>query len=66
MVGGVINASVASSLTFAMGEAWLKVCQLSLSGNLPTVNGKIDTEAVRRLFEDELGRRMPRIRQRES
>ncbi len=62
VVGGVINASVASGLTLAMGEAWLRVCQLYVAGALPTVDGKIDTKAVRELFEAELGKRLPHIR----
>jgi len=66
VVGGVINASVASSLTLAMGEAWLRVCQLSLTGSLPTVNGKLDTTAVRQLFEAEMAKRLPHIRRDQS
>ncbi len=62
VVGGVINASVASGLTLAMGEAWLRVCQLYVTGGLPTVDGKIDTAAVRKLFEAELTKRLPDIR----
>ncbi|MFZ0529746.1 MAG: GTPase, partial [Propionicimonas sp.] len=37
VVGGVINASVASSLTLAMGQAWLVVCQRAFSGTLPSL-----------------------------
>ena len=66
MVGGVINASVASSLTLAMGQAWLVVCQRAFHKALPTLDGRIDAEAVGRLFEAEMARRMPRIRHRDQ
>lgn len=64
IAGGVINASVASGFTLAMGQSWLVVCQKSFNKTLPLLNGKIDTEAVRRLFEAELAKRLPRVRQR--
>ena len=59
VVGGVINASVASSFTLAMGQAWLVVCQKAFNKTLPSLDGKIDAAAVGRLFEDELAKRMP-------
>jgi len=64
VVGGVINASVASSFTLAMGQAWLVVCQRAFNKSLPGIGGKIDGEAVRKLFEDELAKRLPHIRHR--
>lgn len=64
VVGGVINASVASSFTLAMGQAWLVVCQRAFKGTLPSLDGKVDAAAVGQLFESELAKRMPRIRQR--
>jgi uncharacterized protein (DUF697 family)/GTP-binding protein EngB required for normal cell division len=66
VAGGVINATVASGFTLAMGQAWLVVCQRAFTKNLPMLDGKVDTEAVRRLFESELAKRLPRIRQREQ
>lgn len=65
VVGGVINASVASGLTLAMGQAWLVVCQKTFNKTLPMIDGKLDTAAVRHLFESELARRMPGIRKPE-
>ena len=62
LVGGVVNASVASSFTLAMGQAWVAVCQRAFKGTLPTLGGKLDAEAVTRLFEDELAKRMPKLR----
>lgn len=62
IAGGVINASVASGFTLAMGQAWLAVCQKSFTKSLPMLDGKIDTAAVRKLFEAELVRRLPKVR----
>ena len=62
VAGGVINASVASSFTLAMGQAWLVVCQKAFNKTLPSLDGKLDATAVGRLFEEELAKRMPRIR----
>jgi uncharacterized protein (DUF697 family)/GTPase SAR1 family protein len=66
VVGGVINASVASGITLAMGQAWTVVCQRAFSGSLPMLDGKFDTDAVRRLFEDEVAKRMPKIRRQQG
>jgi uncharacterized protein (DUF697 family)/GTPase SAR1 family protein len=66
VVGGVINASVASGITLAMGQAWTVVCQRAFSGSLPMLDGKFDTDAVRRLFEDEVAKRMPKIRRQQD
>lgn len=66
VVGGVINASVASSLTLAMGQSWLVVCQRSLDGTLPQLDGKLDTGAVKQLFETEMTKRLPLIRHRDA
>jgi uncharacterized protein (DUF697 family)/predicted GTPase len=65
VVGGVINASVASSFTLAMGQAWLVVCQRAFRGTLPTLGGKLDAAAVGNLFESELAKRLPKIRHRD-
>jgi uncharacterized protein (DUF697 family) len=65
VVGGVINASVASSLTLAMGQAWLVVCRRAFDKSLPSIDGKLDTAAVGKLFEAELAKRMPHIRHRD-
>ena len=64
VAGGVINAGVASSFTMAMGQAWLVVCQKAAGGKLPSLNGVVDSKAVRDLFEEEFRKRMPTIRQR--
>ncbi|PWD52536.1 GTP-binding protein [Serinibacter arcticus] len=55
IAGGVIGASVASTFTFAMGEAWLTVCQRAAAGQLDNVAGVLDNEQVRRAFLDAFG-----------
>ncbi|TDT30029.1 GTPase family protein [Naumannella halotolerans] len=62
LVGGAISASVASSFTFAMGHAWVQVCQRAAAGKLPQVDGVLDSSAVREMFLRELGKRAPKIR----
>jgi Uncharacterized protein/domain associated with GTPases len=62
IAGGVINASVASSFTLAMGQAWLAVCRQAQSNSLPMLDGRFDAAAVRGLFEAEMAKRLPRIR----
>lgn len=62
VAGGVVSASVASAFTFAMGQAWLSVCQRSAGGNLPSLNGVVDAKALQDLFMSEFRRRIPGIR----
>lgn len=56
VVGGAINASVAGGITFAMGQAWLVVCQLLAKGELRGVDGALDNAAIRNLFNEEFRR----------
>ena len=63
VVGGVIGATVASTFTFAMGQAWLVVCQKASGGGLPSLGGVVDTKALQDLFMSEFKRRIPGIRQ---
>ena len=58
VAGGLIGAGVASSYTFAMGEAWLAVCQRALTGSFGRVGSALDTEAVRTAFTEEFKRRL--------
>ena len=62
VAGGVINASVASGFTLAMGHAWLSVCQKASGGEVPSINGVFDPEILREIFEAEFAKRMPKIR----
>lgn len=66
LVGGAISASVASAFTFAMGEAWLTVCQKAAAGGLPKIDGVIDNDAVRVLFETEFRKRVPGMRRKDD
>ena len=62
IAGGAISASVASVFTFAMGQAWLTVCQRSAGGSLPGLSGVADPKALHDLFMSEFRRRIPGIR----
>lgn len=64
VAGGVINASVASGFTLAMGHAWLAVVQKAAGGEVPSINGVFDPVVLRHVFEEEFARRVPRIRTR--
>jgi len=48
--------------TFAMGQAWLTVCQKSAGGTLPSLGGVTDSKALHDLFMSEFKRRIPGIR----
>jgi uncharacterized protein (DUF697 family) len=58
VVGGAINAGVASGITVAMGQAWLAVCIRLSQGKLNMVSGALDANAVRDMFRDEFKRQM--------
>ncbi|HET9649468.1 MAG TPA: GTPase [Microlunatus sp.] len=60
VIGGAIGAGVASTFTFAMGEAWLKVCQQVHAGKLGGLNGALDNEQLRDAFLEEFKKRLGR------
>lgn len=62
VAGGAIGAGVASSFTYAMGEAWLRVVLLAAEGRLSGVDGVLDNDRLREAFLDEFRRRAPRMR----
>jgi uncharacterized protein (DUF697 family)/GTP-binding protein EngB required for normal cell division len=62
VAGGMIGAAVASTFTFALGQAWLVVCQKMAAGQFLTGNGTVDTTAVRDAFMNEFKKRMAPIR----
>jgi uncharacterized protein (DUF697 family)/GTP-binding protein EngB required for normal cell division len=62
VVGGAINATVASTITFAMGRAWLVVCQLLARGELQSANGALDSAAIKQLFSEEFRRQWSKRR----
>lgn len=62
VAGGAISAGVAGAFTFAMGQAWLVVCQRIVGGQLPSLNGILDSRAVQELFMEEFKKRIPGVR----
>ena len=62
LIGGTINATVAGSITFAMGKAWMLVCQRLSQGELVGVDGALDDVAITRLFSEELRRQWTKRR----
>ena len=59
-VGGAINGAVAATLTFSMGAAWASVCHQIAEGKLRTLEGVLDTDAIRDLFTSEFKSRFKR------
>ncbi len=58
VAGGAMSAGVASSFTYAMGQAWLAVCQRLARGELGGLGKAMDTDAVRDAFSDEFKKRL--------
>jgi uncharacterized protein (DUF697 family) len=58
LVGGALGAGVASTFTYAMGQAWLTVCQRMVKGKLGPLGGAIDNDQVRQVFLDEFRQRL--------
>lgn len=58
VAGGVMSAGVASTFTYAMGQAWLVVCQRLAQGQLGGLGKAMDTEAVRDAFTNEFKKRL--------
>jgi uncharacterized protein (DUF697 family)/GTP-binding protein EngB required for normal cell division len=58
VAGGVLGAGVASSFTYAMGQAWLTVCQRVAQGKLGGLNRVIDNDQLREAFLDEFKKRL--------
>ncbi len=52
-VAAPISATVAGTFTYAMGHAWLRVCERLSRGELGAVGGALDGESVRRVFLEE-------------
>lgn len=65
VAGGVIGASVASSFTYAMGQAWLTVCQRLAAGQLRGVGGVLDNDQVKAAFLEEFRSKLT-IRRRDK
>ena len=52
-VAGTINATIASTFTYAIGQAWVRVCERLARGDLRSVGGALDSDKIHRLFMDE-------------
>ncbi len=57
VVGGVVGAGVASTFTYAMGQAWLTICQRVVKGTLGS-GGLVDNDQLRDVFLDEFRKRL--------
>lgn len=53
LVGGAISASVASTVTYAMGQAWIVVCRRLTNGEFAGIGGALDSQAIRDVFMHE-------------
>ena len=58
IVGGAIGAGVASTFTYAMGHAWLSVCQRAAKGKLGPLGGDAGEEQLREAFLAEFRSRL--------
>ncbi len=58
IVGGAIGAGVASSFTYAMGHAWLTVCQRASQGKLGPLGGYAGEDQLREAFLAEFKNRL--------
>jgi len=52
VAGGAVSAAVASSFTYAMGEAWARVCGMMLDGKFGPLE-QMDNGKIRSVFVDE-------------
>jgi uncharacterized protein (DUF697 family)/GTPase SAR1 family protein len=53
VVGGVIAASVASGITWAVGQAWTVVCVRISHGDFLSISGALDSDEIREVFMNE-------------
>jgi uncharacterized protein (DUF697 family)/predicted GTPase len=58
IIGGAISAVTASAFTLAIGYSWAVVCSQLTQGNLRGLDGVLDTNAVAKLFKDEIAARL--------
>jgi uncharacterized protein (DUF697 family)/GTP-binding protein EngB required for normal cell division len=54
LAGGAITGGVAGTITYAVGQAWHKVCIGMAEGRFETVSGALDSDTVRRAFNEEV------------
>jgi uncharacterized protein (DUF697 family) len=60
LTGGMITGGVAGSITFAVGQAWHRVCIGMAEGRYDTVSGALDSEMVHQVFNQEVAAIMRR------
>lgn len=65
LAGGMLGAGVATTFTYAMGQAWLTVCQRVASGHFAQVGQVLDNSQIRDAFVDEFKSRL-RLRTKDS
>jgi uncharacterized protein (DUF697 family)/GTPase SAR1 family protein len=65
VAGGVVGAGVATSFTYAMGQAWLTVCQRVSTGKLGGIGRVLDNAEIRDFFLAEFKARL-RVRTKGS
>jgi uncharacterized protein (DUF697 family) len=58
VIGGAIGAGVASTFTYAMGQAWLTVCQRAAKGKLGSAGTVVDNDELREVFMEEFRKRI--------
>jgi uncharacterized protein (DUF697 family) len=58
VIGGAVGAGVASTFTYAMGQAWLTLCQRVVKGKLGTADTVIDNDQLREIFMEEFRKRI--------
>jgi uncharacterized protein (DUF697 family)/GTP-binding protein EngB required for normal cell division len=58
VAGGVMGAGVATTFTYAMGQAWLTVCQRVVTGRFGGVGQVLDNAEIRDMFVDEFKKRL--------
>jgi uncharacterized protein (DUF697 family)/GTP-binding protein EngB required for normal cell division len=63
IVGGTIRAGVASSLTYAVGEAWIVVCS-RLHSLGPRATSALESKAIREMFVEALRERSGEAKKR--
>ncbi|MCW2810516.1 MAG: hypothetical protein JWP61_974 [Friedmanniella sp.] len=58
LAGGLVGAGVASTFTYAMGQAWVVVCQRAATGSFGGLGRALDSDAVKEAFTEEFKRRL--------
>jgi uncharacterized protein (DUF697 family)/GTP-binding protein EngB required for normal cell division len=58
VAGGMMSAGVATTFTYAMGQAWLVVCQRAATGGLGGLGHVLDGQAVQEAFVEEFRTRL--------